>query len=528
MFDLQLRLMSIIQAASRCALVCGSLLSLWSSAQAQEPNGLAAAAAIEEAFVATIESAGKSVVAISRDKRPANIHADARPAFPPRDLRDVPNPADPNWVPNEFGAGIIIRRTGLILTNYHLVRGGPVEGKQDQKTDQFLYVRLADRRGFEARIFAADPRSDLAVLKIAASDLTPLELGVAAPPRKGQLVIALGNPYAIARDGSASATWGIISNISRQAMPEGEVNDPDRQREHTVHHLGTLLQLDTRLDLGTSGGALLNLQGKAIGMTTSLAAIVGYEKSAGFAVPFDEGMKRIIDTLAQGKEVEYGFLGIEPGEVLPNDFAAPEWAPTAARVKQFGVARIQHVVPDLPAAISGLKDGDLVLKVGDKPIFNRNDLMREIGLVEPGTQALLKIFRPAQLNEPPREFERAVEVGKWPVVDEEGIVATVPSREPWCGIVYDYSTARKRFFNASFQGPSGRFTGVRVVEVRPGTLAAAREVQAGDLITRVKNTPVRSPREFADAVKNATGTVTLRITPSDRNAAERQVKFELR
>jgi serine protease Do len=239
-------------------------------------------------------------------------------------------------------------------------------------------------------------------------------------------------------------------------------------------------------------------------------------------------MRRIIDTLAQGKEVEYGFLGIGPGEVLPNEFAGPEWAATRARVKQNGVAKIETVVPDLPAALSGLKPGDLVLKVGDKPIFNRNDLMREIGLVEPGTQVRLKIFRPGQLSEPPREFEQSVEVGKWPVVDEEGIIATIPSREPWCGIVYDYSTARKRFFNASFQVPAGRFTGVRVVGVLPGSLAAAREIQPGDLITRVKNTPVHSPREFAEAVKNATGTVVLRITPADRNAAERQVELKPR
>jgi serine protease Do len=523
----------LFRTLANFALVGGCLLSRAQiSARAQEPDGLAAAAAIQEAFVKAIESAEKSVVSISRDKRPANVHAEnTRPLFPRDAMRELlPNPNDPNWIPNEFGAGIVIGKNGLILTNYHLVRGGPVEGRPDQKADQLLYVRLPDRRGFEARIFAADPRSDLAVLKIAASDLVPLEkLGSRAPPRKGQFVIALGNPYAIARDGSASATWGIISNISRQAMPEGELSDPDRQRKQTVHHLGTLLQIDTRLDLGTSGGALLNLQGEAIGMTTSLAAIVGYEKSAGFAVPFDDAMKRIIDTLSQGKEVEYGFLGIEPDEVLPAEFAGPEWAPTAARVRQNGVARIKRVVYDLPAQRGGLLDGDLVLKVGSKAIFNQNDLMREIGLAEPGTPVRLKIFRPAQLNEPAREFETSVEVGKWPVVDEEGIVATNPLREPWYGIVYDYSTARKRFFNATSQGPGGKFTGVRVVDVKPGSQAAAREVQPGDLITHVKNTPVRSPREFADAVKNATGTVVLRIaTPSDRNPVERQVEFKPR
>src|SRR5262249_42495116 len=147
------------------------------------------------------------------------------------------------------------------------------------------------------------------------------------PVRKGQIVIALGNPYAIARDGSASATWGIVSNISRQAMAEGEPTDSEARRNETIHHLGTLIQLDARLDLGTSGGALLNLQGELIGMTTSLAAIVGYEKSAGFAIPFDDSMKRIIESLRQGKEVEYGFLGVTPGEILPGESVSPELLP---------------------------------------------------------------------------------------------------------------------------------------------------------------------------------------------------------
>lgn len=504
-------------------------------AQGQEPNGLAAAAAIQDTFVRVIETAEKSVVAISRSKRAAAIHPEAvrerNPFIRGERLPVEPNPADPNWVANEFGAGIVIDKNGLILTNYHLVRGGEVvDGKPDQKAEQALYVRLPDRRGFEARIFAADPRSDLAVLKVPATDLVPLKLGATAPIRKGQLVIALGNPYAIARDGSASATWGIIGNVSRQAMNEGEPGDPEHQRRETVHHLGTLLQLDMRLDLGTSGGALLNLQGEAIGMTTSLAAILGYEKSAGFAVPFDDSMKRIIESLRQGKEVEYGFLGIQlpQGEIHPAEFTNPRWAPIFERMKQFGAARIDHVLENLPAKLGGLADGDLVFRVGSKPIYNRNDLMREIGMLAPGSVVRIRIFRPSQSpSDLGEEMEKSVEVGKWPVADEDGVVASTPLREPWRGIVYDYSTSRKRYIPLP---PLPVRPGVRVVEVRPGTAAAAsREIQPGDLITQVKNVPVNSPREFAEAVHNLAGPVVLKVvTPTDRNAIARQVEIKPR
>lgn len=482
------------------------------TANAQEPNGLTAAAAIQEAFIKAIETAEKSVVSISRDKRQNMPHLENRLPF----ARDrPPDPADPNWVPNEFGAGVVIDKAGLILTNYHLVRGGPIEGKPDQKADQTLYVRLSDRRGFEARIFAADPRSDLAVLKIPAGDLPAFKLeNKTLPVRKGQFVIALGNPYAIARDGSASATWGIVSNISRQVMSESEPNDPAGKRAETIHHLGTLIQLDARLDLGTSGGALLNLQGELIGMTTSLAAIVGYEKSAGFAIPFDDAMKRIIESLRQGKEVEYGFLGVTPGEILPGESVSPEFAPIAERIKR-GAARIDFVVPNLPAQRAGLSPGDVVLSVGDRRVFGQNDLVREIGLVAPGTVARLTIYRP-QLA---REIDVPVEVGKWPVVDEESLIATTPLRDPWRGITYDYSTGRKRFF--SIPPTHEPLQGVRIVEVRPGTQTAAKELQPGDLITAVKGVAVRSPREFAEAVKKENGRpVVLTVwTPSDRNSA---------
>src|SRR6476646_4017729 len=212
---------SRLAAATPMTLAVCLTLAVWLPGRplaGQEPNGLAAAAAIQDAFVKAIESAEKSVVSIARDKRQAGLHVDRRnPLFGQERTSD---PSDPNWIPNEFGAGIAIDKSGLILTNYHLVRGGPIKDHPEHKAEQSLYVRLPDRRGFDAYIFAADPRSDLAVLWIDCNDLTPLKVEVAGPIRKGQIVIALGNPYAIARDGSASATWGIISNLSRKAPPE--------------------------------------------------------------------------------------------------------------------------------------------------------------------------------------------------------------------------------------------------------------------------------------------------------------------
>ena len=506
------------QAAPIVTAVCLGLVVSFSEGPlaAQEPNGLAAAAAIQEAFVKAIEVAEKSVVSIARDKRQLGHHADKRnPLF---DGERANDPTNPNWTPNEFGAGIAIDKNGLILTNYHLVRGGPIKDHPEHKAEQSLYVRLPDRRGFDAYIFAADPRSDLAVLWIDCSDLAPLKIEAAGPIRKGQFVIALGNPYAIARDGSASATWGIVGNIGRQAGGEGDFNDPERRKVETIHHLGTLLQIDARLDLGTSGGALLNLKGDLIGMTTSLAAIVGYEKSAGFAIPFDDAMKRIIESLRQGKEVEYGFLGVTPGEILPSEFINPEWEPIKTRMRR-GAARIDSVPANLPASRAGLIVGDIVLKVRGRDVFSQNDLMREIGLAAPGEHVRVTIYRVGGPGRAGQEIDVPVEVGKWPAIDEDGIIARTPSRAPWRGLVYDYSTSRRRFL--TFPTMHEPFDGVRVVKVVPGSPAAASDLQPGDLITHVKGDAVRSPRDFAEAVQKAVGPVSLRVWSSSTGKPRR-------
>ncbi|MFN0053497.1 MAG: trypsin-like peptidase domain-containing protein [Planctomycetales bacterium] len=484
---------------------------------AEEPSGLAAAAAIENAFVKAIESAEKSVVSIARDKvqppqaavmnRQRNVGLD-RPI----------GIEDPNYIPSEYGAGIILDERGLILTNYHLVRGGPIEGRADPKGNQVLYVRLPDRRGFEALIYAADPRSDLAVLKLISPDmqpipnLHPLKLGNASTLRKGQLVLALGNPYLIARDGSASATWGIVSNLTRQAMQDTDLGEMEARRRETIQNLGVLIQVDTRLELGTSGGALLNLQGELIGITTALASIVGYEKSAGFAVPINDSTRRIIESLRQGKEVEYGFLGIIPFDVSAREFSEG-LAPLAARWNQHGAARIQKVVEHLPAERGGMMDNDIVFRVGDKPVLSKADLMREIGLLAPGTTARIRVWR-HHPNQGGRELELAVEVGKWPAVDEEGIVAPKPLRDPWRGVDYDYPTARLRSFSQPQYGAgSVRNDGVLITDVATDSPAAAAELKTNDVITHVKGKAVHSPREFLELVRGETGPVPLQILP---------------
>ncbi len=285
-------------------LICGCVLAapLHVFTLAQEPRpsdspALAAVAALETAVSEAIERAEKSVVAIARIRKDA-----AAPRLFGENLRErnfaETDPSSPEFIPHEFGAGVIIDKAGHILTSIHVL--GEIAASK--------YTVWVERRPYAAEVRAADPTLEIAVLKITADDLEPITLGDASHIKKGQFAIALGNPLGIARHGEASAAWGMIANLERQA-PANLSARATKGRE-TLHHYGTLIQLDTRLPLGSSGGALINLRGEMIGLTTTYSALPGQDKEAGYAIPIDEDFKKALETLKAGRLPEYGFLGI--------------------------------------------------------------------------------------------------------------------------------------------------------------------------------------------------------------------------
>ena len=300
-------------------------------------------------LVDTIARTEKSVVAIARVRKEQPGEAfrlEFRPdAFGRRPgLAPPPSPTDPNFVPNEYGAGVVVDRRGLVLTAYHVLG-----------EDSEYFVTTTERKVYPAWVKAADPRSDLAVLAINATDLVPITLGDGAALRKGQIVIALGNPYAIARDGQPSAGWGIVANLSRKSPPTAEESDPSARR--TLHDFGTLIQTDAKLNIGASGGPLLNLKGEMVGLCVALAAAAGYETAAGYAIPVDPTFRRVLDTLKEGREAEYGFLGVTSVNLRPEE-ALAGW---------HGI-RVDRVEPGTPAARFGLKPDDIITAVGDRPL----------------------------------------------------------------------------------------------------------------------------------------------------------------
>jgi serine protease Do len=496
------------------ALAVGCCLNPQSALRAQDAEGFAAASALERIFVDVIHRVEPSVVSVARIRPSPNISQ-----FNPFEIElkghsDFDKPDSPDFVPNEFGTGIVVAPVRgsderFILTNYHVVRGGPPATAGSKPVESQIYVRFGDRRGFQARIIAADPRSDLAVLAIdyaalgmKPADVKPIPFRTdASPLRKGQLVLSLGNPYAIARDGSASVSWGMIGNISRRPAPMRQ-RDFSPPKAKTIHQYGTLLQVDTRMELGTSGGALVDLRGQLVGITTSLAALEGYEKSVGFAIPIDSFSRRVIETLCRGYEVEYGFLGLTPTPVLPDQLRRD------GHFAQSSAVRVEQVIPNSPAAGAGLEGDDVILKIEGRPLLDQYDLMRYVGTFAPESAVHMTVWRPREA----RELTLTAKLGKWPVEDDEAIIATSQRFPAWRGMTVDYPTGRYKYIGWPFQFKEA----VLVTNVAARSPAQAAGLVDGDFIASVGGTPVRTPAEFHQAVRKFDGDVFLELADHRR------------
>jgi serine protease Do len=469
-------------------------------AQDRQPPGLEAAAALEQVVVDAIAKAEQSVVAIARVRRDAAAaparDEDDRPALPR--LPEVTDPTDPSFVPSEFGTGVVIDAKGLIVTNYHVLG--------DVKSADY-YVWLS-RKPYPAKVKAADPWLDLAVLQIEAENLRPMPLGNARLLKKGQFVITLGNPYAIARDGEPSASWGLVSNLSRQAASPRTGTRASEGRE-TLHHWGTLIQTDARLDFGTSGGALVNLKGEMVGLTTSLAALAGYEKSGGFAYPVDDDFRRALDTLKTGRLPEYGFLGVAPRALAQSERHAGRHG-----------ALVEDLVQATPADRAGLKPGDLITHVDHEPVWDDLHLIRQLSGKPAESQVSLTIERGGAAGRPGRKSDVKVTLSKKRLESARPAYAEIPDPS-WRGMQVEYATAAPLFREHSRDLDSDGCVGVIAVE--PDSLAWKAGLRPGDFVSHVGNERVATPGQFYAAAEAIAGEVKLKLTAVEEKMALRTV-----
>jgi len=348
------------------------------------------------------------------------------------------------------GSGFFISADGYLVTNNHVIeKGSKVE------------VLMDDGRSLEAKVVGTDPKTDLALLKVAEGGPFPFVEMAQGAARVGDWVLAVGNPFGL----GGTVTAGIVSARARD-IGAGPYDD--------------FLQIDASVNRGNSGGPAFDLQGRVVGVNTAIASPSGGNVGIAFAIPA-ETVQKIVAQLKETGTVSRGYLGVQIQPVT-KDIAA-----SVGLDKPEG-AIVARVEPGSPAAAAGIRQGDVVLSVDGKPVRDARDLSRRIAWLEPSATVELQILRDGGKQ------TVAVKLGRQP--GEETAAAERQEKGGEMGMLgLQLAPA------ASVGGTAGK--GVAVVGVEPGSVAGEKGFKTGDVIAEVAGRPVETPADVRKAVEES-------------------------
>lgn len=355
------------------------------------------------------------------------------------------------------GSGFIVSSDGLILTNAHVVRDA-----------QVVTVKLTDRREFTARVLGADPKTDIAVLKIDAHGLPTVTLGSSKDLQVGEWVLAIGSPFGFEN----SVTAGVVSAKGRSLPDDSAV---------------PFIQTDVAVNPGNSGGPLFNTRGEVVGINSQIYSRSGGYQGVSFAIPV-ELASRIKDQIVATGKVEHARLGVtvqEVNQAFADSFKLPR--PEGAL--------IANVEQGSAAERAGLKSGDVILRANGQPIVASGDLPAQVGLAKPGDKLTLDVWRQGRA---------------------EQIVATLSGARDKAERVASAGHAGKGRLGLSLRplAPEEKQVahvdgGLLVEQV--GGAAALAGVQPGDVLVSINGLPASSVEQVRNVVAKAEKSVALLI-----------------
>ncbi|MEO6202092.1 MAG: Do family serine endopeptidase, partial [Nitrospirales bacterium] len=353
------------------------------------------------------------------------------------------------------GSGVIISSDGYVLTNDHVVDGATE-----------ITVTLPDNREFAGKVVGLDPQTDLAVVKVDATDLPFVPWGNSSNLRVGEYVLAVGNPFGL----NSTVTMGIISALGRGGMGITQYED--------------FIQTDAAINPGNSGGALVNTRGELVGINTAIFSQSGGYQGVGFAVPTNLA-KPVYESLISTGTVVRGFLGVGIQEISA-DLAQ------SFQLDQTRGALVTDVVPGSPADEAGLQRGDVVVEFQGKPVLDPRSLQHHVIRTTVGSEVSMVVMRDGHKKSVKtviREQNNPTQVAQANPVEKEGPLAGVAVQDLDSGI-------------AQQLGLEKNVNGVVVMDVAQGSYAARAGLAQGDVISEINRKPVRSEEDFVKEVSH--------------------------
>jgi len=363
-----------------------------------------------------------------------------------------------------IGSGVVVTKDGYILTNNHVV-----DGADEVK------VALQDGREFTAKVIGRDPKSDVAVIKIDATDLPAVPMADSDKVEVGDIVLAVGNPFGIGQ----TVTTGIVSATGRGGNLGLDYED--------------FIQTDAAINPGNSGGALVDAEGRLIGINTAILSRSGGNQGIGFAIPSDLA-RDVMGSLIKDGRVTRGYLGVMIQNVTPD--LAKEF-----KLKDNQGALVGDVTPNSPAEQAGLKSGDVILNFNGKPVMDSRHLKLEVARAHPGEAIPVKVLRDGtvkSLEVTVKEVPGTELLAKndSPKGEDTGTLNGV-------GVADIDSGARQQF-----QLP-GHVKGVVVTQVDPNSASAEAGLRPGDVIQEINRKSVKDAEEAVKLTEKATDKTTL-------------------